>query len=227
MQAEAGQGLETIVARKERERLAGDGVFFWGVGNAPAVVAGVLARSRIPVRAIFSIMKSRPKAVDIAPARTVTWRRYIDADGAERSLPPHVLVTSRADSASGPKKIHYALMCYSAEPLSLACGEEKFDPSAFRNAGGSGAPVGHSQVTALLKRVEQGTMTSDYGVNLSAWLTGGYWVRLTDPIEVTSDKQALIERLNEPSGAEWMVLVKAIRAGPRFEPVTSDGALLL
>ena len=38
MQAEAGQGLELILRRKERERVAGDGRFFWGVGNAPAVI---------------------------------------------------------------------------------------------------------------------------------------------------------------------------------------------
>lgn len=34
VQAESGQTLNAIVARKEKERLAGAGVFFWGVGNA-------------------------------------------------------------------------------------------------------------------------------------------------------------------------------------------------
>lgn len=71
MQAEAGQGLDEIVARKERERRAGGGTFFWGVGNAPAAIVNVLARAAMPVRAIFSVMKSRPKAVDVSPSRTV------------------------------------------------------------------------------------------------------------------------------------------------------------
>jgi hypothetical protein len=84
MQAEAGQPLETIVARKELERQAGDGVFLWGVGNAPAAVTSLLAKARLPVRAIFSIMKSRPKSIDLAPRRVVIWRRYIDANGVER-----------------------------------------------------------------------------------------------------------------------------------------------
>jgi hypothetical protein len=34
MQAEAGEPLAAIIARKEVERLAGDGVFFWGMGSA-------------------------------------------------------------------------------------------------------------------------------------------------------------------------------------------------
>ena len=36
MQAEAGQRLETIIARKEIERQAGEGLFLWGVGSAPS-----------------------------------------------------------------------------------------------------------------------------------------------------------------------------------------------
>ncbi|MER9392394.1 MULTISPECIES: hypothetical protein [unclassified Mesorhizobium] len=216
MQAEAGQPLEAIVERKEQERRAGNGTFFWGVGNPPAVIASALARSGMPVRAIFSIMKSRPKAVDVAPERTVVWRRYIDAYGAERTLPPNALVTSRADSASGPKKSHYALMCYSPEPLVLRRGIESFDPAAFRNASGKGAPVGNSQVTALLRRVDRLHGGSDYEVNLSAWLTGAYWVRLTDAVLLTAANRKLIERATKSSEADWVDLSKAVREGPSF-----------
>ncbi|MDP3634926.1 hypothetical protein [Phenylobacterium sp.] len=226
MQAEAGQGLTTIVARKENERKAGDGIFFWGVGNAPSAITNVLARTHQPVRAIFSVMKSRPKSIDSAPSRVVAWRRYIDANGVEQDLPPHALVTSRADSSSGPKKVHYALMCKSAEPLELRCDGEPFDPSAFRNAGGTGAPVGNSQVTALLKRVGSEGANSDYQVNLSAWLAGGYWVRLTDPIEITPDKAALLAQLNQGNLPDWAALVDSVRRGPRFEPASSDEAML-
>jgi hypothetical protein len=186
MQAEAGQDLEVIIARKERERRAGGGAFLWGVGNAPAAITNVLARTGLPVRAVFSIMKSRPKPVDANPSKVVAWRRYLDSNNVTRDLPAHALVTSRADSALGPKKVHYALMCHSSEPLALRRGVESFDPTAFRNAGGTGAPVGHSQVTALLKRVDQKAIPSDYEVNLSAWLTDGYWVRLIDPVDITS-----------------------------------------
>lgn len=66
MQAEAGQQIETIVSRKELERRAGNGSFMWGVGNPPAIITGALARAKVPVHVIFSMMKSRPKAVDVA-----------------------------------------------------------------------------------------------------------------------------------------------------------------
>ena len=146
MQTEAGQRLESIVDRKELERRAGKGVFLWGVGNAPPLIAGTLARAGLPIRVIFSIMKSRPKLVDVRPSKVVVWRRYIDASGVERDLPPHTLVTSRAETDTGPKRAHYALMCYSQDPLELRVGGATFDSTAFRNAGGTGAPVGNSQV---------------------------------------------------------------------------------
>jgi hypothetical protein len=144
MQAEAGQPLERIIKRKEQERRLGGGVFLWGVGNAPALITNVLARAGVPVRIIFSVMKSKPKDADIAPRSTVVWRSYVDANGAERPLPAHALVTSRGDSTLSMKRVHYALMCRSDEELVLRRGE-RFDPSAFRNAGESGGPVGASQ----------------------------------------------------------------------------------
>jgi len=215
MQAEAGQGLQSIVARKELERRAGKGLFFWGVGNAPAVLANVLARAAVPVPVIFSVMKSRPKAVDIAPSRVVAWRRYIDEHGVERELPQHTLVTSRADSPSGPKRTHYALICYSADPLKLQAHPPPFDPSAFRNAGGTGAPVGNSQVTALLKRVSNEDRTSDYAINFEAQLAGGYWVRLADPVLVDAKNARLLDRTDSATLSEWLDLVGSMRSGPR------------
>lgn len=226
MQAEAGQGLEAIVARKERERLAGGGLFFWGVGNAPATIASIMARASLPVRVVFSIMKSRPKAIDVAPSRTVAWRRYIDERGVERELPEHVLVTSRADSASGPKRMHYALMCRSSEPLTLTSSAEGFDPTAFRNAGGTGAPVGNSQVTALLRRVKQDARHSDYEANLEAWLTGGYWVRLTDPVQIDQRKAGFIADLESADQKDWCELVGNIRYGLRNEPCDDRAEML-
>lgn len=225
MQAEAGQGLDAIIRRKEIERQAGDGCFAWGVGNPPAHVARVLARAGVPVRAVFSVMKSKPKLVDVAPTRTVVWRRYVDADGAERALPAHALVTSRGDSASGAKQSHYALMCRSSEPLSIRHGEP-FDPAAFRNAGGTGAPVGASQVTALLRRVDEDAESPAYEANIVAWLTGSYWVRLTDPADVEAHRLARIDRATEGGVRGWREVVTAIRSGPSAAVAGERGGLL-
>jgi hypothetical protein len=224
MQAEAGQGLEAIVERKERERQAGSGAFMWGVGNAPAHITNVLARAGIPVRAVFSVMKSRPKAVDVAPSRTVIWRRYFDAHGVERPLPPHALVTSRGDSARGAKRAHHALMCRSDQPLTIRRGET-FDPAAFRNAGGTGAPVGFSQVTALLRRVQFDHNDSDYEANLTAWLTDSYWVRLTDPIELDADRLGILAEIARQPLEDWCELASRIRGAPSPETV-EPGALI-
>ena len=122
MQAEAGQSLDAIVARKEYERRAGCGLFFWGVGNAPPVGITALARMGRQIPVIFSIMKTEARANDSRPTRTVIWRRYFDSDGFERPLPRHALVTSRGDNANGAKNVHYALMCWSDAPLRLEHG---------------------------------------------------------------------------------------------------------
>ncbi|MBS1181949.1 MAG: hypothetical protein H6Q99_1829 [Proteobacteria bacterium] len=213
MQAEAGQGLEAIIHRKELERRSGGGLFCWGVGNAPAVVTRSLARLGQPIEVIFSVMKGRPKQVDVAPARVVAWRRYIDAEGIVRPLPANVLVTSRADTAAGPKTKHFALMCASVEPLTIRRGEP-FDPSMYRNAGGSGAPVGASQVTALLKRASSEGRSADYEVNLRAWLVESYWVQLVDPIICSPDFEA-INRLSSNDTETWMHFAQAMRGGDR------------
>lgn len=224
MQSEAGQGLNAIIARKECERLAGHRTFFWGVGNAPALLANVLARLHRPVPVVFSIMKSRPKLVDISPRRTVVWRKYIDAEGVERDLPAQALITSRGDSASGAKKVHYALECRSDVPLTLKRGQS-FDPTAYRNAGGTKAPVGASQVTALLQRVRPDHLADQYEVNLEATLTGSYWVRLTQPLELTEQQRTFIEDLQGCTPDQWLELVRTIRGGSSARP-PEPGTLL-
>lgn len=213
MQAEGGQALDAIVRRKEMERRAGRGSFCWGVGNAPATMTSDLARLGHPVAAIFSIMKSRPKAIDARPARIFAWRRYVDANGAVRPLPRHALVTSRADSAGGPKDRHFALMCWSDSPLSIQRGVP-FDPSGYRNAGGNGAPVGASQVTALLKRTSNSGGKAAYEVNIRARLAESYWVKLMDPVECTVDIGEA-DSLDASSVECWLAFVDRVRDGDR------------
>lgn len=213
MQSEAGQALEQIIARKELERRSGDGVFFWGVGNPPAVATAALARLRTPVKAIFSIMKSRPKAIDATPKSLLVWRRYIDKYGMEKEIPPNVLVTSRGDAGSSEKRRHYALMCYSPKPLRIEHGVG-FDPKSYRNASGNGAPIGASQVTALLQKVKE-SETGDYEANLTAQLTGSYWVKLADPARL--DHEAMMLSDTASGSDHWLAIVSKIRSGPAVE----------
>jgi hypothetical protein len=181
MQAESGQELTSIIERKELERRAGNGLFFWGVGNAPARTTAALARTRQEIDVVFSVMRSRPKSEDAAPGSIVLWRRYVDAFGVEQPFPPHALVTSRGDTRRGRKQVHFVLVCRSVEPLALG-NHGPFDHRAYRNASGNGRPIGASQVTALVRRVEQERPTGDYQINMRARLAESYWVKLTDPI---------------------------------------------
>lgn len=205
MQAEAGQQLTQIVRRKEFERSAGNGLFFWGVGNPPPRAIAALARASLAVDVLFSVMKSKPKPQDNAPARVLAWRRYLDVDGTVKPLPPHVLVTSRA----GARDCHYALICRSDTPLMLK-DEGPFDPRAFRNIGGVGGTVGASQVTALLER-HAPDRNAHYRISMRATMAFGYWVKLVDPVEVTEAGRAGIDE--DPGNEDgWMRLVDLVRS---------------
>lgn len=225
MQAEAGQLLDAIIARKELERRAGDGLFLWGVGNAPSIAVRPLAVLKKPVRVIFSAMKTKPKLIDLTPKRTIVWRRYVDGNGIERPLPANALVTSRGDSAAGAKSRHYALMCLSETPLVLERGVP-FDHLAYRNAGGAGAPVGASQVTALLRQVAEPASTASYEANIVAWLTDGYWVRLSDPRELGAKAIAELSGFDGDTD-QWLDLVERLRGrkGSRSRPGKQDELL--
>lgn len=228
MQAEAGQGLECIIHRKERERQASGGYFFWGVGNAPALMISSLARTETPAPVIFSKMKSRPKAVDQNPKSTVIWRKYIDCYGKVRPLPPYALVTSRGESEIKKKTVHYALHCFAAHPLGFAGNNEAFVSSSYRNAGGRGAPVGSSQVTALLVPASRGSDSedADYVVDMRASLTGSYWVKLVDPSPLTERALDLMERAASDTG-DWNELVSELRGKPSTPQGDGETPLLL
>lgn len=217
MQTEAGQELQAIVDRKELERSAGNGVFCWGVGNAPSRSIPQLARAGADVDVVFSIMKSRPKAVDVAPSRLRIWRSFFDHSGREQPLPQATLITSKADAGIRARNVHYALMCRSDQELRLG-DFGPFDPSAYRNVSDTGGAVGASQVTALLRRVSGEAPAPAYKINLKAKLGQGYWVRLGDPIALTAARRSMLERvlanLLSVTPREWLQIVSGLRSGP-------------
>ena len=228
MQAEAGQSLPSIVQRKECERRHGNGHFFWGVGNAPALAIDALARERTEVPVIFSEMKSRPKPADTHPAQVLAWRRYLDFDGTEHPLPDHVLVTSKATTTRANKlRRYYALMCFTDSPLELSEDGASFDHLSYRNFSHQAAPVGPSQVTALLRLTDAcddnpPTLTTSYQADLQAWLTGSYWVRLSDPVLVQPEHLSALGHAADLEAGEWFNIVSAIRSSEPFPNDDTD-----
>lgn len=206
MQTEAGEQLVRIVQRKDLERRAGDGVFFWGVGNAPSRAMPRLLQECSTIDVVFSLMKSRPKRQDVKPLQILSWRQYVDVDGTVKPLPSHVLVTSRA----GRRNYHYALICYLEKSLAVA-DQGPFDPRAYRNVGGGA--VGASQVTALLER-DGPDGNAEYRIAMRARLTLGSWVKLVDPVEVSEIGRRKIEE-EAPDVDSWLKVVKYLRSASR------------
>jgi hypothetical protein len=209
MQAEAGQPLSRIVDRKELERKIGRGLFFWGVGTP--LGPGVSAAGGRPIKLIFSTMLSPPKLIDSAPSSVLVWRKYYDPRAGLSDLPSHVLVLSRGQTPAGPKLRHYALVCFRRAVLTLRPGR-LFDPSVYRNVGGSQRVVGPSQVTSLLKRVEVEEPRGRYKVDMQAKLISPYCVRLEDPAALRVDEVCKINDFRCNDTQEWIRFVSQLRS---------------
>ena len=106
------------------------------------------------------------------------------------------------DTSKGEKKSHYALICRSNIPLQLEYGTE-FNHHAYCNASGTGAPIGASQVTALLRPTGKPSKKAEYEINLRATLSERYWVRLADPLELSEEKLMSLFRCKDLSVDKW------------------------
>lgn len=179
---EAGEAIQSIIARKEVERIGNEGIFLWGIGNAlgPSIAA-LLHNARMP-EVLFTPIRSAPRAVDVSPTAIVAWTSAETIDGSSYDLPPASFVTSRAPSRAG--KSHYALVCRAERTLTIEESEDRFFGSQMKNLK-SGNLVGFSQVTSVVCRDEKLPATgAQYMVAMRAQLVFPYFVRLCDPVEV-------------------------------------------
>ena len=175
---EAGETIDAILARKEAERQANGGVFYWGIGNSIAPAVAELLRWVDEPQVLFSPIRTRARPVDEAPGCVVRWLSATGLTGELFDLPGAICVTSRRDPAR-PGGNHYALVCSPEDPLEIAdVGKLRF--GALRNLRG-GTPLGASQVTAVVQREDAGA-GSEYTVALRATLIAPYFVRLRQPI---------------------------------------------
>lgn len=191
MGVEAGEALDGILARKEVERTACDGIFYWGIGSAVGPgLAGLVAEVEAP-EVLFSLIKSPPRAVDRRPSHVVRWAGGRGLFGERVELPDAACVTSRWNPLR-PTTPRYALVCARESPLALdEHGELRV--AQLRNLR-SGAPVGASQVTAVVRRTDgtpDGAAGSTYPVALRAFLVWPYVIRLTEPAPPIAAKSSL------------------------------------
>jgi hypothetical protein len=194
---EAGESFSDILARKDAERRAGDGVFYWGIGSAVGRALEVLIARVDEPEVLFSPIAGAPRQVDVSPEQVARWSAGVGLSGEPVLLPEHACVTSRWDPAR-PDAARYALVCGSDEPLRLEDhGELCF--GSLRNIC-SGAPIGASQVTAVVRRdsVQQDRGRA-YQVALRASLVKPYLLRLSSP-----------DLIDRPDGAPQQALSLAL-----------------
>lgn len=177
---EAGQRLSSILERKEQERAANRGTFFWGIGNPIGPSIPELLRRCLAPEVLFSPVKSAPRAHDSHPEAVAVWTKAECLDGSEFDLPPVSLITSRFD-LGGLKNVHYALVCSSSTPLVAAESVAALDIGELQNLLSS-RPVGASQVTAVVSYVRGLRSISTYPVVLRAMLEPPYFLRLRAPV---------------------------------------------
>jgi hypothetical protein len=193
---EAGEKIDSILVRKEQERLATGGTFLWGIGNSVAPAIRDLIRLEACPMVLFSPMRSKPKAIDVAPAGLTVWSQAMDLDGRDWPLPKGVKVTSRQDSENGRiKRSHYALVCRSSSPLrALDLARLRYEELVNLQ---SKNKLGASQVTAVVEQLARGpSECTTYPVAFMAELVFPYFVKLDCPLD--SEAQPLRSRSRSP-----------------------------
>ena len=204
MQTESGMNLPAILAIKEIERLAGSGVFWWGVGQGLGESVREHAKQSggtLPV--LFSIMLSTPQQKDAKPNGLRIWTKY-ETPAGRVDMPPHVLEFS-GDSEG--RNYHFALICHSHIPLAVTS-HGAFDPTCYRTVT-TGRPPGDRAVTVLLRgNLYEDHPEGKYHFGFRATLVEPWAVRLVCPRRCPkSDGQ----RVFDDWKAEWGKFVARVR----------------
>ena len=178
---EAGQLINDILDRKEQERIANRGMFFWGIGNPLGPSMKELLRRTEDPEVLFSPIKSAPRAEDVAPPEVVAWTSAETLSGEFYSMPDSSLVTSGRNPLV-PKETHYALVCFSDVPLVVSRTQIKIGMAELSNLL-TGRPVAASQTTAIVERRPINLLdTSMYDVPIRGRLVYPYFLTLRDPL---------------------------------------------
>lgn len=199
---DASEPLTDILIRKEAERVAGNGEFWWGLDTALGGVASVATANDGLLPVIFSARQPTTNASDFSAC---VWNGWESTEGGNSgALPNHVLITSAYDPRNEGSP-HYALVCRCSSQLLLR--DYVFNPARCRQVK-SGIPPAYSQRAALLKG-EMVHARGSYTKGFAAELVAPWYVKLTDNRLLTSGDLAAI-RLFDPAD-DWLGLVRWLR----------------
>ncbi|ADG72958.1 conserved hypothetical protein [Cellulomonas flavigena DSM 20109] len=177
---EAGDEVDAIRARKESERRSGGGLFYWGIGNSVGPSLRLLVSQVREPEVLFTPMLSRPAYLDVNPASVASWRFGVGLDGVPHALRTGV-VTSKSPVVNRARR-HFALVCHSEDRLDVDLDYEGFTSSSVVNLR-TGAQVGSSQVTSIVRRVPELGGGRPYRVAFRARLVAPYFLTLTSSSE--------------------------------------------
>lgn len=208
---DAGETPEHVVIRKEAERLAGSGEFWWGLDAPLGITVEVHAeQNRGVLPALFS--KSRSSTVRQRQQVRIwdTWRSLLHPQQHGR-IPDHVVVTSGHDA--GRRQTRYALTCHSA--VNLSFGAMGFCNLAECHSLKNGGRVNALRGAQVLRKGEplispRGPASeSVYSIAFKATVVGHGYVLLENFRVLTqADLQSLLQ-FN--AGDDWLSLAKMLR----------------
>jgi len=202
--AEGGQTLKSILAIKEAERQAGNGVFWWGVGNSLGDKLSTRAKEAGGgLDIIFSQMLIGAHKKDSHPAGVCLWTIWEDTGGQEHEIPGHVLEWS---AGTAGKAKHYALVCHSDKPIVMDY--LPFDKTLFKTVGNK--IPGDSQISALLRGdIEADQSSGKYTQGFRAKLIYPWMATLVKPRFMSADERS--KHSNWKTGMIWKDFVKSFR----------------
>jgi hypothetical protein len=114
---DSGESPEHVICRKEAERIAGAGEFWWVVGSPLGITVEAKAEQNggtLPV--LFSKSRSTEQRQRPQVRMWEAWRSLLHPEKCGR-IPDHVIVTTGHDLAK--RHVRYALICHSDAKLAL------------------------------------------------------------------------------------------------------------
>jgi hypothetical protein len=213
MGVDAGKPLNHILIRKEAERKTG-GNWWWGLASNIAKELEREAISNSGTLPVLFVAVAKPNN-GVPGQKACVWNGWESRDGKRRGrIPDHALVISgydqdyfSEDPKKKKKKRYYALVCQSE--AEVARGNLGYlNPAKYLTP--SGKTRDPRQRTALLigsPVLQPHGLTNK--IDLKADLVDPWYVRLTEPRELTPAQVAEVHRYRD--GDDWWSLVRRLR----------------
>jgi hypothetical protein len=205
-----GEEPEHLIVRKEAERVAGSGEFWWCVDAPLGIGVEIQAERRGTLPVLFS--KSRSSRTHPSGQIRVwdTWRSLLHPHQYGR-IPSHVIVTS--SHHPGRRQTRYALICHSS--VELTCAPVGFcDLAQCKSLKGRDRVVTLKGARLLIKEkpllsVRGPASQSVYSIAFEATLAGHSLVVL-EKFRVLTESE-LSGLMEYKAGDDWRTLTKMLR----------------